>query len=104
MAELGKRQQDGASLHDHLMAAWSATGRQPEELEQDELPPCIGVLLETYLDLSKTRGSNGMGYSPLNYADLSAWQHVTGVQLTPWEAETLLAMDTATIQAQSEHK
>jgi hypothetical protein len=98
---MGKRQPDGATLHDHLAAAWSASGKQPEEMEAEELPPVVGSVLDVYLQLSATRQAS-MGPSPINYRDLVAWQQISGVTLTPWEAETILAMDSAVIRIQSE--
>lgn len=36
-----------------------------------------------------------MGMAAITYQDLSAWQDISGVRLTPWEADTILEMDSA---------
>ena len=92
MAQLGKRQKDGNTLYDHLRAVWNATGRKPEELEIDDLPPCAVSVLIIFQELSNARPA-GLGLAPIGHAGLLAWQQLHGVDLTHWEIETLLDMD-----------
>jgi hypothetical protein len=37
----------------------------------------------------------GMGAAPISYSELLAWQQMSGIDLSPWEAETLRAMSRA---------
>ena len=41
------------------------------------------------------RDSNGFGINAINYREIASWQHLSGVALTPWEAETLIHLDRA---------
>lgn len=74
------------------MAAWTATGKKPPELER----PAIDVpssLIDTFLELRLAQGSSGFGPNPITHLALDAWQRITRVRLSPWEADTLMAMD-----------
>ena len=42
-----------------------------------------------------------MGAAPIALADIVAWQTLMGVQLTPWEIETLLQLDAAALAAKT---
>jgi hypothetical protein len=39
----------------------------------------------------------GFGPAPLSYSELRAWQDTMGIQLTPWEAQTLRRLSTTWI-------
>jgi len=54
-----------------------------------------------FLDLNSRRGNHGMGGSSIALADIVAWQTLMGVQLTPWEIDTLLQLDSAALAAQT---
>lgn len=45
-----------------------------------------------------------MGPAPISWRDLSAWQDMRGVTLTPWEVDTLMAMDVEAMKTLSETK
>lgn len=66
----------------------------PAELAEPELPVGLGALWGLFLELDAQRAS-GFAPEPLGYSQIAAWQRVTGVTLTPWEAGALLAMDNA---------
>lgn len=42
----------------------------------------------------------GMGPVPLSWSELATWQSVTGVALTPWEAQTMRRLSAEYIAAQ----
>lgn len=86
-------QPDGKTLREHLFAVWKATRRRPPELDLPPLPAAGVAVWEWFKALDAARGSNGWGPNPISWADLVAWQQLAGVQLTPWEAETLRALD-----------
>lgn len=101
MARMGRRQKDGATLHDHLIAAWKASGEKPSELDIDDLPTCAESLMHVFMQLAQTRPA-GMGPSPISHRDLVAWQEINCIRLTPWESDIVLAMDSAFLKTQSE--
>lgn len=58
---------------------------------------------EAFCALSVGRRS-GMGPSPLAFVDIEAWCRLQGVQLTPWELDTLLALDAKTLQLAADQR
>jgi len=64
-------------------------------LKGPALPPTLQPLWALYQEVSEGRSAGGMGPSVLTWADLLAWQAVTGGTLDGWEAATLFAMDAA---------
>ncbi|WP_342617234.1 hypothetical protein [Rhodoferax sp. GW822-FHT02A01] len=68
-------------------------------------PPKNGCwhIWETFIELHNARGA-GMGPSPITWRDLSAWQEVRGVVLTPWEIDTLTALDQVAMKSMNEKK
>lgn len=61
-------------------------------LDPPPLSRCLVPLWETFLTLSCARRS-GMGPHALTLTDIEAWCRLTGVRLSPWELDTLLALD-----------
>ena len=59
------------------------------------------MLWDTFIELHNKRTS-GMGPSPLGWRDLHAWQALRQVTLTPWEIDTLMALDTAAMKSHHE--
>ena len=43
-----------------------------------------------------------MGPSAIGPADLLAWQQLRGLELTPWEVDTLFALDNAAMRASAD--
>lgn len=79
----------------------NATGSAPPELIPLPIPPGGSAIWSVFLDLNSRRGNNGMGPSPIALADVVAWQQLMGVDLTPWEVETILHLDAAALAAQT---
>lgn len=92
---------DGSTLREHLQALYRNTRQTPPELLPPPLPAAAGGLLDTWNTITKSRTGNGFGPSPLTWQDIHAWQSVSGMQLTPWEAETFLDLDRAVLAAQA---
>ena len=102
---------DGAdSARDHLMQVCRQTSKTPAELgidlpeppEPPEPPEGGDLLWGVFMELSGARGSNGFGPNPLSWQALDAYARLSGVGLTPYEAETIRAMDLAFMAAWSE--
>lgn len=41
----------------------------------------------------------GMGPSAISFSDIAAWQQLTGIELNPWELDTLQALDQVALKA-----
>ena len=89
---------DGATLRDHYTIV-ARSGRHVPELDPLPAPPACGDLLDAYWQMRQAAGSNGMGPNSITYEALAAWQNVFGARLSPWEIETLLALDSAALTA-----
>lgn len=91
--QLAQRQPDGHPLRQHLLSVQANGGRAPQLEVQ---PPAGGELLvDAHLDLRGTSGAGLGGANPLAPSELEAWARLQGLALTPWEVDTLLAMDRA---------
>jgi hypothetical protein len=60
-------------------------------------PPCM--YLVGYLFEVGPVTATGMGAAPVTHAELLAWQHNTGIELTAWEASTLHLLSLAFLAA-----
>ena len=97
-----KRQPDGNTLHQHLLAAAEATGR-PEPALLKRVPRAASALWEAFCELAASRPA-GMAPAAIPGTEIEAWQRLSGVQLSGWEVDTLRAMDRAALAAMSEAK
>ncbi len=47
-----------------------------------------------FIELSNARGSSGMGgVCPITFTEIYCWQQLSGVELEPWEVNTLRRID-----------
>lgn len=96
---LNRRQQDGATLKQHLESAYRQTGVMPEELaDEPDLPYLAAHVWYYFLELHRTRSSNGFGENPLSYAEIECWCRLTGIVLEQWELQALVGIDGAYLQ------
>ena len=102
MFRLGRRRRDGTTERDHLEAHARATGEDPPELQVPPVPPGAEALWQAFNELSGARVPGGMGIGPITLSEIAAWQDVFRVRLTPWEVETILAIDRAALTAVNE--
>lgn len=65
------------------------------------MPPGTESLWQAFNELSGARVPGGMGIGPITLSEIAAWQGVFGVRLTPWEVETILAIDRAVLSVVS---
>lgn len=56
---------------------------------QPDMPEAAALHLLGYLWDAGPSMSGGMGPVPLTHSELVAWQQNSGIELTPWEAQTL---------------
>lgn len=100
--KLLKRQDDGATLRDHLLAAERAGATVPE-LEGPPLPACLAYLWAWFVELSSARGGTGMGgVNPIGYQELAAWAGLRGISPTPFELEAIRRLDEALLRSQAD--
>lgn len=71
----------------------------PAELDLPELPDTGAGLYAAWRELAAARAGSGFGPQPLDWAALSAWQALMGLSMSPWEIETVRAMDAAALAA-----
>lgn len=76
-----------------------ATGTTPPELELPDMPPGMSTIWWAFLQLHAARASGGMGPCAISMSDVLAWQTLNGVELTPFEVDTLQALDGVAIRA-----
>lgn len=99
---LGERMSDGATLRDHLIAAAANTGRLDPRV--NALPPAgTEHLWSAFIDLHGARQS-GFGVAAIAPSEVAAWCSLRGVRLTPWEVDTLAAVDRAVVGVMNEQK
>lgn len=60
-----------------------------------KLPQGLGYLWRDFLDLHNSRSGSGFGPARITFADIDAWQRVTGFELAPWELSAVRAADGA---------
>lgn len=88
-----RRAPDGYTEREHLEAVERSTGRRPVALDAPEFPPGVEPLWGAYLELRAAAGSAGFGPARISHVEMEAWARLHGVQLSPWEVETLFAID-----------
>lgn len=88
-------------MRDHLQAVARQTGTLPEQLQAEPLPAGLLGLWQTYCALRRQAAGSGLGAGPVTFEAIEAWGRLGGVQLTPWEVETLTEMDAAALEALS---
>jgi hypothetical protein len=73
------------------------------ELHLQPLSSGCKQVWDTFIELHNARGG-GMGPAPISWRDLLAWQEIRGVTLTPWEVDTVMAMDSVAMKTLNETK
>jgi hypothetical protein len=99
--QLAAKQQDGSTLRQHLQVA-ARGGERPDPRLFSQAPRAAAALWEAFLTLHASRPS-GMGASGIPSSELLAWQQLHGVRLSPWEVDTLRAMDQAALAVAAEN-
>lgn len=89
-------------MRDHLVAHARQTGEEPEELKVPPVPAGTERLWAAFNELRGTQSPAAGGAAPISMTEIAAWQGVFGVQLTPWEVETVLALDRAALAVLNE--
>lgn len=86
-------------MAEHLEAVERQTGKRPPALDVEELPAWGAHLYAIWSEIAAGRGAPGFsGPTRLSWADLAAWQQLTGSALEPVEARIVLHLDRAWIE------
>jgi hypothetical protein len=69
-----------------------------DRLKRDKIVPAMPPnpaphLIDRLVEMGLTEAA-GMGVAPLSWLTIEAWQRVTAVRLTPWEARLLRRLST----------
>jgi hypothetical protein len=100
--DLDAIQEDGSTKRQHLISAERQLGETPEELlNAPELPEYLVYLWNYFMELSRARGNNGFGPSPLAYSEIQAWARLTKQALDAWELDAILKLDVLFLNAKS---
>ncbi len=99
---LGARQQDGATLREHLHAA-AASGHVDDMLIVPPVPRECRAVWNAFTALSQHRRAS-MGAHALALSDVEAWCRLQGVRLTGWELDTITALDAASLRIAAEKR
>ena len=104
--QLSALEGDGAPLRTHLTRLRASTGRLDPRLAASmaPVPPAVAPLWEAFRTLSGTRAPTVEGLAPITCTEIEAWQRLAGVRLTPWEADTLLAVDRSARTAAAQNR
>lgn len=89
------------ALRVHLQRVRKSTRKIDPLLAESlaELPPIVQHIWQAFLALCHSRVDG-----PILFSEIEAWQRLTGIQLTAWEFETLVAMDRAALAAQARER
>lgn len=109
MVEFGKRefeldapQEDGSRLRDHAQSILKATGQMPEEYQSLKPPEAVIHCWHWFIELNRTRASNGFGQNPISYTEIVSWSQLTGVDPEPLEVQAIMALDAAYMSVQAD--
>lgn len=67
------------------------------------MPHGCELLWSVFLQLHGARGG-GVGPSPISTSDLLAYQQLHGIELNPWELDTLHQLDQVALSAAAEQQ
>jgi hypothetical protein len=76
------------------------TGKIPDALNIEPLPPECEYLWRWFRDLSGSR-TIGFGINPITYLDILAWSRLTGVRPEPWEVRIIRDIDTTLLASKA---
>ena len=94
--QLLQRQPDGKPLRDHLLAA-AKNGAALDPCVLAQPPAGTELLWHTYCELTAARPGGMAGDKPVPPSEVQAWCAGRRVRLSPWDLDTLAAMDSAAL-------
>lgn len=96
---------EGQPIKEHLLSAYRRTGVLPAALaDAPRLPEGCEPLWLDFLALHGSRGSTMSGAARISFADIDAYQRVSGTVLQPWEVDAIRGADSAYLSVQAEQR
>lgn len=86
-------------LTDDLLAVLRRQLANPGRDDGPEIPYAGMRVWGIFLRLHAARGGGGFGPAPISYADMQAFQRVSGEPLRPFEIEMIKALDAEVLKA-----
>lgn len=87
---------------DRQFKAFGLKTRVPLISEPPEFPDIIDYLWGWFGELSLGVASSGMAPAQVTWNDVATWAHLTGIELEPWEARTLVLLGATRTGIQAE--
>jgi len=75
-----------------------------DQLFVPPIPPALLYLWTAFLRLAARRQSTGFGPARLGWAEIDAFNRLSGLRLRPWEIEVIEALDDRWMAAQREER
>ena len=106
---LAAKQDDGATLRDHLESIERQTGRTPEQLQPVDCPEAVRYLWEYFRSMNIRRASSGFGSimhegagrrNPISHGEMESWARRNRFTLEPFEEQALDALEMMYLQHQ----
>ncbi len=96
---------DGCSQREHLTSLYRQTGVMPDELANaPQLPDGLDYLWRDFLELHSSRTPGFSAPNRITFADIDAYQRVSGVTFEGWEVEAIRRADTAFLKHMAESR
>lgn len=99
--ELTTKDANGNSLKDEAESLLRQRGYIPPEYESLPFPNLVGHIWGWFIELTRTRGSNGFGANAINYTEIDSWARLTRRKPTALEIYALTQLDAAYLAEQS---
>ena len=103
---MGRRVKGKTTEADHLAQVAKQLGKSLDDIEQSNsdalFPDIASYVWATFLSLHDGRTYGMSGPNPISYDIIKAWCDLYGVELNPWEIDTIKALDNLWIKITSE--
>ena len=103
---MGRKVKGKTTEADHLAQVAKQLGKSLDDIEQSNsdalFPDIASYVWAAFLSLHDGRTYGMSGPNPISYAIIMAWCDLYGVELNPWEIDTIKALDNLWIKTTSE--
>lgn len=103
---MGRKVKGKTTEADHLAQVAKQLGKSLDDIEQSNsdalFPDIASYVWATFLSLHDGRTYGMSGPNPISYDIIKAWCDLYGVELNPWEIDTIKALDNLWIKTTSE--
>jgi len=101
---LSARQEDGATLREHLQSHERQSGERHPLLEDVECDESIIYLWDYFCSMNARRTGNGFGLNPITDEGVEAWARRRGIRLERFENYALDMLEQLFLSLQSKKK